>query len=147
MVLPEGSEFGSRGSDSSGPLEILYDSRASSPSLGWPVMNAAWLVKRRAPSATSSGPTVHKTTMLVFPRSDIGILSRPSTGQRGTEERRRHQSSGCTGPVVTRGHPWTINGRARRTNEFPCAAPWWVDVHAWIIRRFGLSMTAPETWA
>src|SRR5215208_5061577 len=72
MVLPEGSEFGFRGSDSSGPFEILYDSRASSPSLGCPVMNWAWLAKSRSPSATSSRPTVQKATMLVFPRSDIG---------------------------------------------------------------------------
>src|SRR5829696_2999593 len=84
MVLPDGSEFGSRGSDSSGPFEILYASRASSPSRGCPVMSWAWLANRRSPSATSSGPTVQKTTMLAFPRSDIGdpLLLRPQV-QRG----------------------------------------------------------------
>src|SRR3954447_24849878 len=71
MVSPVGAELGSSGSSSRGPLEILYEIRASSPSRGCPVIHDAWLSKMRSPSATSSGPTVQTTTMLVFPRSDI----------------------------------------------------------------------------
>src|SRR4051794_16336169 len=50
-----------------------------SPSRGCPAIHSTWLAKMRSPSATSSAGTVHMTTMLVLPTSDMAP-SPPDTG-------------------------------------------------------------------
>src|SRR6478752_9852859 len=46
-------------------------------------MKSTWLAKIRSPSATSSGPTVHMTTMFVFPTSAMVLPPLRHRGRRG----------------------------------------------------------------